>query len=175
MPGRRAWDCSTIPGSLPQDDIARLLDCAPKTLRKRFRDELDRGVAEANAIVSGSLVSAAKAGNITAMIFWLKTRARWRERPAADGAAANAEAGPSSEVVLVLPDDSRDPELTQVLQDAQQKYFAGKHQRRQLPTSSSQPDSQDGDPVPIDRTARPATRSDRLPDDPSQTLSPRGG
>jgi hypothetical protein len=29
-----------------QDDIARMIGCAPKTLRKRLRDELDRGVAE---------------------------------------------------------------------------------------------------------------------------------
>ena len=34
---------------VPQDDIAKIVGCAPKTLRKRFRDELDRGVAEANA------------------------------------------------------------------------------------------------------------------------------
>jgi hypothetical protein len=68
---------------VPQDDIARLLGCAPKTLRKRFRAELDRGVAEANAMISGCLFAAAKAGNIAAMIFWMKTRARWRERPAA--------------------------------------------------------------------------------------------
>ena len=38
-----------------QDDIARIIGCAPKTLRKRCRDDLDRGVAEANAMVSGSL------------------------------------------------------------------------------------------------------------------------
>ena len=44
-----------------QDDIARIIGCAPKTLRKRFRDELDRGVAEANATVSGYLFAAAKA------------------------------------------------------------------------------------------------------------------
>jgi hypothetical protein len=47
---------------MPQDDIARLIGCSPKTLRKRFRDELDRGVAEANAVVSGSLFAAAKGG-----------------------------------------------------------------------------------------------------------------
>jgi hypothetical protein len=115
---------------VPQDDIARLLGCAPKTLRKRFRAELDRGVAEANAMISGCLFAAAKAGNIAAMIFWMKTRARWRERPAADG--PSADAGSSSEVVLVLPDNSRDPELTQVLQNAQQKYFAGKRQQQPL-------------------------------------------
>ena len=69
---------------VPQDDIAKIVGCAPKTLRKRFRVELDRGVAEANAMISGSLFTADKAGNITAMIFWLKTRAHWRERPPAD-------------------------------------------------------------------------------------------
>jgi hypothetical protein len=116
-----------------QDDIARIIGCAPKTLRKRFRDELDRGVAEANATISGSLFANAKGGNVTAQIFWLKTRAHWRERLAADDPIANAVAESSSEVVLVLPDNSRDPELTQVLRDAQEKYFAGKRQRRQLP------------------------------------------
>ena len=52
-----------------QDDIARIIGCAAKTLRKRCRDDLDRGVAEANAIVSGSLFAAAKGGNVTAQIF----------------------------------------------------------------------------------------------------------
>jgi hypothetical protein len=45
-----------------QDDIAKMIGCAPKTLRKRFRSELDRGVAEANATMSGYLFAAAKAG-----------------------------------------------------------------------------------------------------------------
>ena len=111
-----------------QDDIARIIGCAPKTLRKRFRDELDRGVAEANATVCGYLFAAAKAGNIPAIIFWLKTRAHWRERLTADDPIPNADAGSNSEVVLVLPDNSRDPELTQVLQDAQRKYFVRKRQ-----------------------------------------------
>ena len=114
---------------VPQDDIAKIIGCAPKTLRKRFRDELDRGVAEANATISGFLFAAAKAGNITAMIFWLKTRAHWRERSAAENATPGADAGSNSEVLLVLPDNSRDPELTQVLRDAQLKYFAGKRRR----------------------------------------------
>jgi hypothetical protein len=122
---------------VPQDDIAKLVGCASKTLRKRFRVELDRGVAEANAMISGSLFTAAKAGNITAMIFWLKTRAHWRERPPADGPVAKGVAGSDSEVVLVLPDNNRDPDLTQILRDAQEKYFAGKHRRQQLPTSGS--------------------------------------
>ena len=48
---------------VPQDDIAKIIGCTAKTLRKRFRDELDRGVAEANATISGFLFAAAKAGN----------------------------------------------------------------------------------------------------------------
>ena len=40
--------------------------------------------------------------------------------------------GRDQQVVLVLPDNSRDPELTQVLRDAQEKYFARKP-RQQAP------------------------------------------
>ena len=94
-----------------QDDIARIVQCAPKTLRKRCRDDLDRGIAEANAIVSGCLFAAAKGGNTAAQIFWLKSRARWREREAGGDRAAEGDAEANSPVVLVLPDNGRDPEL----------------------------------------------------------------
>ena len=47
---------------VPQVDIARIIRGDPKTLRKHFRDELDRGVAEANAVIAGSLFTAAKGG-----------------------------------------------------------------------------------------------------------------
>ena len=119
-----------------QDDIAKIIGCAPKTLRKRLRHELDRGVAEANATIAGYLFAAAKGGNITAQIFWLKTQAHWREQKAPDDPTPNADAESNSQVVLVLPDNSRDPELTQALRDAQEKYFARK-QRRQLPGLST--------------------------------------
>lgn len=109
-----------------QDDIAKILGCSPKTLRKRCRDELDRGVAEANATMFGYLFAAAKAGNIAAIIFWLKTRANLRATP--DNSVPGADAESRSEVVLVLPDNSRDPELTRALQDAQEKYFARESQ-----------------------------------------------
>ena len=103
-----------------QDDIAKIVRCSPKTLRKRCRDDLDGGVAEANAIVSGCLFAAAKGGNITAQIFWLKSRARWRERDAADNRAAAGDAEVNSPVVLVLPDNGRDPELAQAPQDVRE-------------------------------------------------------
>jgi hypothetical protein len=53
----------------------------PKTLRKHYREELNLGETEANAQVAGFLFNAAKNGNVTAQIFWLKTRAKWRETP----------------------------------------------------------------------------------------------
>ena len=85
-------------------------------------------------MIAGCLFTAAKGGNIAAMVFWMKTRARWREHPPANDADADDNAGSSSEV-LVLPDNNRDPELTRVLQDAQERYFARKHRRK--PRSSS--------------------------------------
>jgi hypothetical protein len=109
-----------------QDDIANIIGCDPKTLRKRLRDELDRGVAEANATVSGYLFAAAKAGNVTAQIFWLKTRAHWRESTPPDEPKPGAEAEANPPVVLVLPDNNRDPDLTQAMRDAQEKYFTRK-------------------------------------------------
>ena len=66
---------------IPATDISRVLNIDPKTLRKHYRDELDLGETKANAQVAGFLFNAAKNGNVTAQIFWLKTRARWKETP----------------------------------------------------------------------------------------------
>ena len=144
-----------------QDDIAKIIGCAPKTLRKRLRDELDRGVAEANATISGYLFAAAKAGNIAAIIFWLKTRANWRERMAPDEPIPGTSAESNSEVVLVLPDNNRDPELTQVLRAAQEKYFARKPQRQPAEIRTGL----EGQPVEPDNPAG------TLPDSPPNLLS----
>src|SRR5499433_3454858 len=102
---------------VPQDDIARIIQCSPKTLRKRCRADLDCGAAEANAIVSGCLFAAAKGGSIAAQIFWLKSRARWRERDASDDRTAGSDGEANSPEVLVLPDTGRDPDLVQTSQD----------------------------------------------------------
>ncbi len=155
-----------------QDDIAKIIGCAPKTLRKRLRDELDRGVAEANATMSGFLFAAAKAGNVTAQIFWLKTRAHWREKMAPDDPVPGADAESNSHVVLFLPDNSRDPELTQVLRDAQEKYFARKP-RRQPPEMRTQLER---GPVQTENTVGTLPESGRnpLPGDQEQTASAAG-
>src|SRR5215207_1505169 len=66
---------------IPAGDIGRTLGVDAKPLRKHYRDELDLGTTKANAQVAGFLFNSAKSGNVTAQIFWLKTRARWRETP----------------------------------------------------------------------------------------------
>ena len=63
------------------EDIARVMDMTPKTLRKHFRSELDTGAIEANNKVVQSLFEMATKGkNPTAAIFWAKARCGWRER-----------------------------------------------------------------------------------------------
>ena len=65
-----------------QEDIAKVIGIEPKTLRRRFRDELDRGMIEANVKVAQSLFQMATTGkNVAAAIFWMKARASWRDRP----------------------------------------------------------------------------------------------
>jgi hypothetical protein len=51
---------------------------------------------------------------------------------APDDPIPGTDAESNSKVVVVLPDNGRDPELTQVLRDAQEKYFARKRRQRQL-------------------------------------------
>jgi hypothetical protein len=68
---------------MPHTIIAERLGVDAKTLRKHYREELDNGLESANAMVAQSLFKTATSGTgsgaVTAAIFWLKTRAGWRE------------------------------------------------------------------------------------------------
>lgn len=61
------------------EDIADKIEISADTLVKYYKKELDDGRVDANAAVARSLYEQAKTGNTTAMIFWLKTRAGWKE------------------------------------------------------------------------------------------------
>lgn len=63
----------------PHEDIATRLKISSDTLVKYYKDQLDEGRIDANAVVAGTLFQQAKQGNTTAAIFWLKTRAKWKE------------------------------------------------------------------------------------------------
>jgi hypothetical protein len=64
---------------IPQEDIARRVGIDPKTLRKHYRRELDTGATKANAKVAESLYQNATQGNVTAQIWWTKSRMGWSE------------------------------------------------------------------------------------------------
>ncbi len=67
---------------VPEADIAGVLGVDPKTLRKHYRDELRNGHVKANAKVAENLYRKATGEGreaVIAAIFWLKTRAGWRE------------------------------------------------------------------------------------------------
>ncbi len=74
---------------LQQEHIAQIVGCAPKTLRRCFRDELDRGIAHAHALVAKCLFNLIKSGNVAATLFYLKTRMGWRESPVPETAMEN--------------------------------------------------------------------------------------
>jgi len=63
-------------------DIARVFDVEPAFLEREYRSELAGGQIKANARVAESLYRKAIGEGreaVTAAIFWLKTRARWKE------------------------------------------------------------------------------------------------
>ncbi len=67
---------------VPEHDIGRVLGIDAKTLRKHYRDELDNGHVKANVKVAENLFRKATGEGreaVVAAIFWLKTRARWKE------------------------------------------------------------------------------------------------
>lgn len=63
----------------PHEDIAIRLKISSDTLVKYYQVELDEGRIDANSAIAGTLFQQAKNGNTQAAIFWLKTRARWKE------------------------------------------------------------------------------------------------
>ena len=63
----------------PHERISKILGINRSTLSKYYKDELENGRDQANAEVAASLYNKAIGGDTTAMIFWMKTRARWRE------------------------------------------------------------------------------------------------
>lgn len=88
--------------------IADLLGIDDKTLRKHYRTELDHSVSKANATIGGILFNKAKAGDTTAMIFWLKTRARWSEVSQVDHISTDGSMSPTRIVIEAANVNSND-------------------------------------------------------------------
>tara|TARA_R110000868_G_scaffold62328_4_gene188447 strand:- start:3902 stop:4261 length:360 start_codon:yes stop_codon:yes gene_type:complete len=67
---------------LTHDQIGKVLGISDETLRKYYSQELDTAESLMNAQVAQNLFSIATSkgsGSVAAAIFWMKTRAGWRE------------------------------------------------------------------------------------------------
>lgn len=103
---------------IPQIEIAAIVEVSLPTLRKYFFREIETATAKANAKVAETLFNIATKGEgkerVTACIFWLKTRAGWRDteggigkKGAAEEAARNAGIGTDWGDDLVAPSAMR--------------------------------------------------------------------
>ena len=97
---RQTVQMHTIVGTT-QADIARVLGIDEKTLRKYYRDELDLAKAKANATIGGALFNRAKSGDTSAMIFWMKTQAGWREKTDINHTSEDASMSPKPGITAI--------------------------------------------------------------------------
>ncbi len=84
-----------------QDDIGRFLGMSDDTLRKHYTAELSRAAIDRNAEVAAFLFRSASGSTIPegasysdclkAAMFWMKTRAGWRETAQVVGPGPNGE------------------------------------------------------------------------------------
>lgn len=87
-------------------DIARVVGIAAADLHSGYRDELETGQIKANSRVAQNLYRKATGDGreaVTAAIFWLKARARWRDgTPQAPEPAIEVERTPRQLAMAVL-------------------------------------------------------------------------
>jgi hypothetical protein len=88
---------------VPQEDIALVLDIDRKTLSKHYRRELDTAATKANAMVAGRLYQKCMKDDTSSIIFWLKTRAKWRDNSKDDDADNGNIVAALSKLIDKLP------------------------------------------------------------------------
>lgn len=79
---------------VPEVDIAGVIGIDPKTLRKHYPQELRYGHVKANAKVAENLFRKATGDgreSVIAAIFWMKTRAGWKETSVSELAARGGD------------------------------------------------------------------------------------
>jgi hypothetical protein len=67
---------------ITHEQICTILDISKPTLYKYYEEELSKGKAEATSQIAENLFRIASGTDknaLTAMIFWLKTQAKWKE------------------------------------------------------------------------------------------------
>ncbi len=89
---------------LTAQQIAKLIGRAESSTWEYFGEILSRAGMQANANVAGALYKAAMSGNVTAQIFWCKTRLRWTETEKVEH-SGNINATPV--LNFILPPDKK--------------------------------------------------------------------
>lgn len=79
-PEKRFMVAAYTAGGATQETVAKLLEISVPTLTKHYPNELATGLEMANAQIAGALFKEALSGDVQAQKFWLKTRAKWREK-----------------------------------------------------------------------------------------------
>ena len=107
---------SLAANGLTQEQIACALGISESTLHQRKRDSADfaaaikRGKAKGIALVTNKLMESIKGGNMTGMIFFLKTQAGWKETNVQEHTGANGGA-----IEIKQTQDLTDSELNEEL------------------------------------------------------------
>ncbi len=105
----RATVAGMAGAGITQAAIASAIGLAEPALRKHYRHELDNGGALATAKVAGNLFRMATGEGreaVTAAIFWMKTRAGWREKSEVEVTGKDGVA--LSPTVIILPSNGRE-------------------------------------------------------------------
>ena len=69
-----------VANGIAHEQIAQLLEISSDTLTRHYRKELDTGTSKAIALMARSLYRRGLKGDTTAALFWLKAKAKWRDR-----------------------------------------------------------------------------------------------
>lgn len=91
-----------------QEDIAEYLDISDKTLRKYYDKELRTGAMRANVAVARRLFQKCMDGDTTSLIFWSKTRAKWRETSRYEMTGADGVSLTMPEINVIFTDEVQD-------------------------------------------------------------------
>ena len=88
---------------IDQNRIAKAINTDKKTLGKHFREALDSAADTHNTKVVGALYKNAIEGNVSAQIFWCKTRLGWREKT--DIELSGKDGTPLAAVIRIIGSD----------------------------------------------------------------------
>lgn len=88
-------------------EIARKVGLANhETFKKYYNEEFLDGRLEANQTIATALFNKARGGDTTSMIFWLKTRADWKEAHRVEQQYLDADGNPTAPPISGNIDDA---------------------------------------------------------------------